>query len=161
MIHALTEYLRVRKMKLYRAFIDFQKAFDSVWRVGLWHKLIKSNVAGKILTIIKNLYANIKSCNSFNNKSSDFLECKNGLRQGENLLPVLFLCFSMILKTSSLTMTSSVSHFWWVHTYLKLVVLLNTVLVAESEEELQQLLYEFQAYCTTWKLRVILINQKL
>ena len=52
-IHALTEYLRVRKMKLYCAFIDFQKAFDSVWRVGLWHKLINSNVTGKILTVIK------------------------------------------------------------------------------------------------------------
>ena len=52
-IHALTEYLRVRKMKLYCAFIDFQKAFDSVWRVGLWHALINSNVTGKILTVIK------------------------------------------------------------------------------------------------------------
>ena len=29
-IHALTEYLRVKKMKLYCAFIDFQKAFDSI-----------------------------------------------------------------------------------------------------------------------------------
>ena len=92
-IHALTEYLRVRKMKLYCAFIDFQKAFDSVWRVGLWHKLINSNVTGKILTVIKNMYANIKSCVSFNNKSSDFFECKNGLRQGENLSPILFSLF--------------------------------------------------------------------
>ena len=65
-------------MKLYCAFIDFQKAFDSFWRVGLWHKLINSNVTGKILTVIKNMYANIKSCVPFNNKSSDLFECKNG-----------------------------------------------------------------------------------
>ena len=29
-IHALIEYLRVRRLKRYCAFIDFQKAFDSV-----------------------------------------------------------------------------------------------------------------------------------
>ena len=72
-VHALIEYLRVRRLKLYCAFIDFQKAFDSVWRVGLWQKLINANVPGKILTVIRNIYANIKSCVSFNGKSSDFL----------------------------------------------------------------------------------------
>ena len=48
-IHALIEYLRVRRLKLYCAFIDFQKAFDSVWRVGLWQKLINANVSGRIV----------------------------------------------------------------------------------------------------------------
>ena len=41
--------------------------------------------------------------------------------------------------------------------YLKLVVLLyadHTVLFTESEEELQQLLNEFQSYCVRWKLNV-------
>ena len=38
-------------------------AFDSVWRVELWHKSINVNVIGKILTVIRNRYrANIKSC---------------------------------------------------------------------------------------------------
>lgn len=31
-----------RKSKKFCAFIDFVKAFDSVWRIGLWNKLIKS-----------------------------------------------------------------------------------------------------------------------
>ena len=39
------------------------------------------------------MYANIKSCVSFDNKSSDFYECKNGLRQGENLSSTLFSLF--------------------------------------------------------------------
>ena len=69
-IIALIEYFRVRRLKLYCAFIDFQKAFDSVWRVGLGQKLINANVSGKILTVIRNMYANVKSCVSFNGKSS-------------------------------------------------------------------------------------------
>ena len=63
-IHALIEYLRVRKLKLFCALIDFTKVFDNVWRVGLWGKLLSYNihVSGKILTIIKSMYSDIKSC---------------------------------------------------------------------------------------------------
>ena len=71
-IHALIEYLRVRKLKLFCAFIDFTKAFDNVWRVGLWGKLLSYNISGKILTIIKNMYSDIKSCLSSNGDCSDF-----------------------------------------------------------------------------------------
>ena len=49
--------------------------------------------SGKILTVIRNMYANINSCVSFNGKSSDFFECRNGPRQGENLSPILFSMF--------------------------------------------------------------------
>ena len=57
-IHALImliEYLRVRKLKLFCAFIDFSQIFNTVWRVGLWGKLLSYNISGKILTIIKNI----------------------------------------------------------------------------------------------------------
>ena len=61
-IHCIIECLRVRKLKTFYAFIDFQKAFDSVWRVGLWSKLLSINITGKIFNIIKNMYKDIKSC---------------------------------------------------------------------------------------------------
>jgi hypothetical protein len=31
--------MKKKKKKLYCAFIDFAKAFDTVWRNGLWNKL--------------------------------------------------------------------------------------------------------------------------
>ena len=94
-IHALIEYLRVRKLKLFCALIDFTKIFDNVWRVGLWGKLLSYNihVSGKILTIIKSMYSDIKSCVSSNGDCSEFFHCMNGLRQGENLSSILFRCF--------------------------------------------------------------------
>ena len=61
-VHALMEYLRVRKLKLYCAFIDFTKAFDNVWSVGLWGKLLSYNISGTILK--KKMYSDIKSCKS-------------------------------------------------------------------------------------------------
>ena len=44
------------KQRLYVAFIDYQKAFDCVWRNGLWNKLISQNVDGKIFGTLTNLY---------------------------------------------------------------------------------------------------------
>jgi len=38
--------------KLYWTFIDFKKAFDTVWRLGLLQKLVKNNITGKILKVI-------------------------------------------------------------------------------------------------------------
>ena len=73
-IHALIEYLRVRRLKLYCAFIDFTKAFNNFWRVCLWGKLLSYNTSRKILTKIKktNMYADIKSCVSINGDCSIF-----------------------------------------------------------------------------------------
>ena len=38
--------------KLFCAFVDFKSAFYTVWRTGLWQKLQKSNIKGKIFTVI-------------------------------------------------------------------------------------------------------------
>ena len=51
-LHALTEIAKTQKKKLFCSFIDFSKAFDSVWRVGLWKKLLASNINGKCFQII-------------------------------------------------------------------------------------------------------------
>ena len=51
-----------RKEKLYCTFIDHEKAFDSVQRGMLWGKLLNSGVNGKVLRVIRDMYAKTKSC---------------------------------------------------------------------------------------------------
>ena len=100
-LHVLISlYLSFGK-KLYCTFVDFRKAFDSVWRTGLWRKLQKCEIKGKCFKIILNLYRNIKSCVEFNNKQSEFLPNLTGVRQGENYHRFYFLYFKMILKIFS------------------------------------------------------------
>jgi hypothetical protein len=41
--------------------IDFKKALDTVWRLGLWQKLVKNNVCRKVLKVILNMHNRIKS----------------------------------------------------------------------------------------------------
>ena len=92
-LHALIELLKAKKLKLFCSFVDFSKAFDSVWRVGLWSKLLKNNINGKFFRLIFNMYQGIKSCVSFNGTQSSFFPCLRGVWQGENLSPVLFTLF--------------------------------------------------------------------
>ena len=66
-LYALMDILKTKKKKkLFCAFVDFRKAFDSVWRSGLWRKLLDSGIDGKLLRIIVNMYKGIKSCISLN-----------------------------------------------------------------------------------------------
>ena len=53
--------MKARKKKLYCTFIDFSKTFDSVWRIGLWGKLIENGINGKCFQVIYNMYQGIKS----------------------------------------------------------------------------------------------------
>jgi hypothetical protein len=41
--------------------VDFEKAFDTVWRDALWSKLLINNINGKMYNVIYNMYQNIKS----------------------------------------------------------------------------------------------------
>ena len=89
-LQSLIEITKSYKKKLFCAFIDFKQAFDNVWRGGLWTKLSSYNVNGKCLKLIQNMYENIKSRVSSADGSSAFFPCCKGVRQGENLSPLLF-----------------------------------------------------------------------
>ena len=76
---------------LYVTFIDFEKAFDSVKREVMWLTLQEYGTPRKIIQIIKILYDRFKHKISHEGKLSEFLEVRNGVRQGCVLSPTLFL----------------------------------------------------------------------
>ena len=55
-MHALMSIYFSLGKKLYFTFVDFRKAFDTVWRTGLWKKLLKHDINGKCFKIIYNMY---------------------------------------------------------------------------------------------------------
>jgi hypothetical protein len=58
-LHALIDLYFSFGKKLYCTFVDFKKAFDTVWRTGLWRKLQNCEIKGKCFKIIYNMY---KAC---------------------------------------------------------------------------------------------------
>ena len=55
-LHCLIDLYLHKKKRLYCAFVDFRKAFDSVQHSLLWEKLLNMNVCGKVLNIIRDMY---------------------------------------------------------------------------------------------------------
>ena len=87
----LNKYTRgVRNGKVYSCFIDFKKAYDSVWHEGMYAKLESLNINGKFLEIIKNMYEKSNCAVKIQNKITNFFQSKRGVRQGCPLSPILF-----------------------------------------------------------------------
>ena len=81
------------KKKIYCAFIDFQRAFDSINRNILWFKLNKLGINGKILRNIQDMYSKIKAKVRKDNVCSDSFDNIVGLSQGGKMSPILFSLF--------------------------------------------------------------------
>jgi hypothetical protein len=148
-LHALLEMYLKNNKQIYKCFVDYRKAFDSVNRIELWKKLLKAGIDGPIFNVIFNLYQNAKSCVKSNgNVLSSFFPCNIGVRKGENLSPLLFGIFLNDLEShmskyygglSNLGKLIADSDSNDLLTFLKLYVLLyadDTVILAENAKEL-------------------------
>ena len=54
----IDKYVHNHNEKIYACFVDFKKAFDSVWHDRLLNKLLQIDVAGSFYNLIKSLYHN-------------------------------------------------------------------------------------------------------
>ena len=153
--------MQASKKKLYCCFIDFKQAFDTVWRAGLWKKLIQEKITGKCFKLIFNMYKGIKSQISTNEGSTAFFDCNIGVRQGENLSPILFTFYLNDLE--SFLATRQVNGVECdvitdeTHIYFKLLILLyadDAVLFSDNSDDLQSALNVFGECCKIWRLNV-------
>ena len=160
-LYAIIELMKFEKKKLFCTFVDFSKAFDSVWRVGLWRKLLKNDVKGDFFRVIYSMYDDIKSCISVNNESSAFFVNNCGVRQGDNLSPVLFSVFlndledhlmADIVNGININLSNDL-----LTVYFQIYVLLyadDTLILGDSAESFQKSLDSFHDYCVRWNLTV-------
>ena len=151
-LHSQIEILKKKKKKLFCAFIDFNQAFDKVWRYGRWQKVL-TVIDGKVFRVIYNMYQNIKSCVKHDGALSDFFRSEIGIRQGENLSPILFSIYlndlqGHLLNDSAIGVelydTTDETH------WLKLLILLyadDTIIISDNAIDFQNCLNSFEQYC--------------
>ena len=73
---------RSSKKPLYLAFLDLSKAFDRVWRDGLFAKLWQSGIQGKVWRLVKDIYKNVENKVLFGDIESTWFEKEYGVKQG-------------------------------------------------------------------------------
>ena len=82
-LHSFFEILKNKKKKLFCAFVDFEKAFDTVWRDALWYKMHLNNINGNMYQVIFNMYQNIESFLFYDGKKSEYFPCEIGFDKGK------------------------------------------------------------------------------
>ena len=134
---------------VYCAFVDYRKAFDMIDRSSLWQKLLKLNIKGKVLNVIINAYNGAKSCVKLNRSMSDYFSCNIGVRQGENLSPLLFAIYLNDLETyfvgncNGINLATNNDE---ADVFMRLFTLLyadDTILLSESSADLQNIFFFF------------------
>ena len=132
-----------------------------MWRISLWMKLLGNNINGKCFRIIYNLYQNIKSCIVYSGKQTSFFQSYCGVRQGENLSPVLFSLFlndlDDYLRPSRCSGIKLDSPDYDIAVHLQILVLLyadDTVIFGTDAKAFQENLDAFCEYYEVWKLNV-------
>ena len=153
-LHTLIDkHVNQNKTKFYACFIDFQKAFDSIWHVGMFYKILESGVGGKAYDIIKSMYSGNMCSVKIGQKRTEFFTQGRGVRQGCNLSPALFNIYinelATILEKSSIPGVSLHNH------EVKCLLFADDlVLLSPTADGLQQSLDLLEHYCQTWALTV-------
>lgn len=152
LLKSVIDQFKWKRKKLFCLFVDYTKAFDMIWREGLWYKLVKNNVKGKILAVIKSTYVNVISCVMLNQElSSETFLCNVGVRQEENWSPMLLTYYVNDFEEAFLSQNCKFIDFDddFVNCYVKLFVLIyadDTVIRSENEEEMKRALLTLSNY---------------
>ena len=66
----------------YCFFLDVQKAYDTVWRHGLWKNLSQYGINGKMCRVLKKKTECTKSAVTLDGELPEFLNIRQGVPQG-------------------------------------------------------------------------------
>jgi hypothetical protein len=100
-LRQIQEKCREQKTPLIVAFVDLNKAFDTVSREGLYSVLEHIGCPPKLMSIIKSFHEGMQGAVVFDGTVSDPFFMRRGVRQGCVLAPTLFgIFFSLLLKTA-------------------------------------------------------------
>jgi hypothetical protein len=158
----LSELIRARRkkgLKTYCAFLDIKKAYDKVWRDGLWKRLIEVGITGKMWRVLHNLYSVVESCVLVGADRTEWFSLDAGLRQGCILSPILFAVFidglARAVKAAGTKQTLA---------DLNVSILLfadDLVLIGHNRQDLQKLLDLVFEYSQKWRFQFNTAKVKL
>jgi hypothetical protein len=98
----MTEKYSEFSKSLYICYVDYQKAFDSVWRDGLWQVMSHLGYEKKMIRLLKALYKETLSTVRVDGGLTDWFQTVIGVLQGCVLSPLLFCILLEVVMARAL-----------------------------------------------------------
>ena len=137
--------------------MTLKKAFDPVYRNGIWFKLCETGISLNFIKSVKAIYNSVKVCVKLMGKTSDCFDSLVGVKQGEPLSQLLFILFLNDLTSElNIYMNTGNINDDIIVLFQKFILLFgdDTFLISESIHELQELLNKLSSYCKKWNTMV-------
>ena len=147
-------YVHNHNGKIYACFVDFRKAFDSVWHNGLLNKLLQINLEGSFYNLIKSLYSKSSCSIKIDQYQTRPFQYTRGVRQGCILSPLLS---NLYINDLPFSFENILSDPFVLPNGTKLNALLyadDLIILSRSKTGLQNCLNTLATYCNTWMLSV-------
>ena len=124
-------FCNTNKRKLYVAFIDFRKCFDTINRNILWPILKKSGIKGKLFNCIRSMYEKVLArVRSRQDTLTEHINCTLGVKQGDICSPILF---SLYINELAIDLIKNGRHGVFFDMYELFVLLLADDIILCSE----------------------------
>ena len=147
------------KKTLITCFIDFKKAFDSVWRDALMLKLINYGIGGNFFLTVEDMYRNGYALIKTKGLLSEAVPSEVGVRQGDILSPNLFNLFINDLPEC---LSDSADCPQLGNRSVKCLLYADDLVIfSHSLNGLQIQLDQLSAYCKNWGLEINLKKSKV
>ena len=146
-------YIR-KGREIYGCFVDFSKAYDYVWRYGLFYKLMKNKLSFKFISMIKSMCNDLNLSVKLTEGITPFFKSDVGVRQGCNLGPILSNLFiNDLVEYLQSDITEAVKlNEYSCHC---LMYADDLLLLSECWEGLCQTMDKLGNHCVQWKLNII------
>ena len=148
-VQECSTYYRMRHTPLHVVSLDATKAFDKMWRAGLFYKLIDKCPA-HVWRALVNYYKKSSIKVKVDNKMSDEYVTREGCKQGGVLSPFLFNFFidDLLRELEASDLGASING-----QYLGVVAYCDDITLLSSRAcDMQAMLEKCQSYADAWKL---------
>ena len=164
-LNELIEKAKKENKEYVCAFLDIEKAYDTVSREALWAILRKIGIQENIIKVIEKLYKNTMADFTLGNIKVKGVKSTRGLRQGCTMSPLLFSIFleelNQRIKKTGLGIKIN-------EDILSLLLFADdAIIVAENLEDLQKMLQEVDRYSKELqinfganKCKIMILNNK-
>ena len=158
-LDSIIHYSFAKDKEIYACFIHMAKAFDSVNRDLLGSKLISYNLGIRLFNAYISMYENNVTKILIYDKCTEWFPIKVGVRQGDNLSPILFNLFLNQLATDIKNANLGVDV-----KGKNIEILLyadDIVLFTDKCVNLQKMIDIVYTSCSKWRLKVNINKTKI